>query len=97
MAGLAKSVAIIGAGPVGLAAAAHALERGLSPVVLEAGDVSDTQRESGAMSVCSRLGNTTSIARRNGSLLVLDGIRPIRSTTQPVPNWWSAIWNRLRT
>lgn len=32
-----KTVAIIGAGPVGLAAAAHALERNLNPVVLEAG------------------------------------------------------------
>jgi thioredoxin reductase len=32
-----KSVAIIGAGPVGLAAAAHALERGMKPIVLEAG------------------------------------------------------------
>ena len=31
-----KTVAIIGAGPVGLAAAAHVLERGMSPVVLEA-------------------------------------------------------------
>jgi thioredoxin reductase len=34
----AKTVAIIGAGPVGLAAAAHVLERGLRPLVLEAGD-----------------------------------------------------------
>ena len=33
----AKTVAILGAGPVGLAAAAHALERGLEPVILEAG------------------------------------------------------------
>jgi glycine/D-amino acid oxidase-like deaminating enzyme len=33
----AKTVAIIGAGPVGLAAAAHLLERGMTPVVLEAG------------------------------------------------------------
>ena len=33
----AKTVAIIGAGPVGLAAAAHLLERGLEPIVLEAG------------------------------------------------------------
>jgi flavin-dependent dehydrogenase len=30
-------VAIIGAGPVGLAAAAHLLSRGLDPLVLEAG------------------------------------------------------------
>jgi NADPH-dependent 2,4-dienoyl-CoA reductase/sulfur reductase-like enzyme len=34
---MGKSVAVIGAGPVGLAAAAHLLERGLDPVVLEAG------------------------------------------------------------
>jgi glycine/D-amino acid oxidase-like deaminating enzyme len=31
-------VAVIGAGPVGLAAAAHLLERGLEPLVLESGD-----------------------------------------------------------
>ena len=31
-------IAIIGAGPVGLAAAAHAVERGLTPLVLERGD-----------------------------------------------------------
>jgi hypothetical protein len=34
---MGKKVAIVGAGPVGLAAAAHALERGLDPIVLEAG------------------------------------------------------------
>ncbi len=33
----AKTVAIIGGGPVGLAAAAHILERGMTPIVLEAG------------------------------------------------------------
>jgi hypothetical protein len=33
----AKTVAVIGAGPVGLAAGAHALENGLRPVILEAG------------------------------------------------------------
>jgi hypothetical protein len=33
----AKTVAIVGGGPVGLAAAAHVLEQGLRPVVLEAG------------------------------------------------------------
>ena len=31
-------VAVIGAGPVGLAAAAHLLSRGLIPIVFEAGD-----------------------------------------------------------
>ncbi len=32
-----RTVAIIGAGPVGLAAAAHVLERGMTPIVIEAG------------------------------------------------------------
>lgn len=32
-----KKVAIVGAGPVGLAAAAHVLGRGMEPIVLEAG------------------------------------------------------------
>jgi len=32
-----KTIAIIGAGPVGLAAAAHIMERGMTPVVLESG------------------------------------------------------------
>jgi thioredoxin reductase len=36
--GETKTVAIVGAGPVGLAAAAHILERGLEPIVLEAGE-----------------------------------------------------------
>ena len=31
-------VAVIGAGPVGLAAAAHLLERGEAPIVFEAGE-----------------------------------------------------------
>jgi hypothetical protein len=34
---MSRTVAIIGAGPVGLAAAAHVLERGFTPIVLEAG------------------------------------------------------------
>ncbi|MBV5270334.1 MAG: NAD(P)-binding domain-containing protein, partial [Afipia sp.] len=34
---MTKKVAIIGAGPVGLAAAAHVMERGMEPIVLEAG------------------------------------------------------------
>jgi cation diffusion facilitator CzcD-associated flavoprotein CzcO len=35
-------VAVIGAGPVGLAAAAHLLARGLTPIVLEAGSAPGT-------------------------------------------------------
>ncbi|WP_291865330.1 NAD(P)-binding domain-containing protein [Bradyrhizobium sp.] len=43
-----RTVAIIGAGPVGLAAAAHVLERGLTPIVLEAGsDVGHAVRQWG--------------------------------------------------
>lgn len=34
---MSKTIAIIGAGPVGLAAAAQAIERGLTPIVLEKG------------------------------------------------------------
>jgi len=42
----ARTVAIVGAGPVGLAAAAHVLERGLTPIVLEAGPaVGDAVRQ----------------------------------------------------
>lgn len=42
----AKTVAVIGAGPVGLAAAAHLLERGMEPVVLEVGaEVAASVRE----------------------------------------------------
>lgn len=33
-----KAVAVIGGGPVGLAAAAHLMERGMTPIVLEAGE-----------------------------------------------------------
>ena len=41
-----KTVAIIGAGPVGLAAAAHASERGFTPLVLEAGpDIAHAVRQ----------------------------------------------------
>jgi thioredoxin reductase len=50
----AKTVAIVGAGPVGLAAAAHVLERGLTPIVLEAGpDVADAVRQWGHVQLFS--------------------------------------------
>jgi 2-polyprenyl-6-methoxyphenol hydroxylase-like FAD-dependent oxidoreductase len=44
----ARGIAVIGAGPVGLAAAAHLLERGLEPLLLEAGpDVAASVRDWG--------------------------------------------------
>ena len=47
-------VAVIGAGPVGLAAAAHLLARGLQPLVFEAGDaVGASIREWGHVRVFS--------------------------------------------
>src|SRR6266850_4782413 len=50
----AKTVAIVGAGPVGLAAAAHVLERGLTPIVLEAGPgVGDAVRQWGHVQLFS--------------------------------------------
>ena len=52
-----KTVAIIGAGPVGLAAAAHVLERGMTPVVLEAGEsVADAVRQWGHVQLFSPWG-----------------------------------------
>ena len=49
-----KTVAIIGAGPVGLAAAAHVLERGMTPIVLEAGrDVGHSVRQWGHVQLFS--------------------------------------------
>jgi hypothetical protein len=50
----ALPVAVIGAGPVGLAAAAHLVERGETPVVLEAGDrIGATVRQWGHVRVFS--------------------------------------------
>ncbi len=50
----ARTVAIIGAGPVGLAAAAHVLERGLRPIVLEGGaDVAHAVRQWGHVQLFS--------------------------------------------
>lgn len=50
----ARTIAIIGAGPVGLAAGAHALERGLKPVILEAGaGIGDAIRQWGHVRIFS--------------------------------------------
>ena len=50
-------VVVVGAGPIGLAAAAHLLERGLEPLVLEAGPVGRGERaRSGITCGCSPAG-----------------------------------------
>ncbi len=54
-------VAVIGAGPVGLAAAAHLHERALPYTVLEAGDGAGALCGNGPTSASSRPGGTTSI------------------------------------
>ena len=40
-----RPVVIVGAGPVGLAAASHLLARGLSPLVLEAGAIEEQEQQ----------------------------------------------------
>ena len=60
-----NTIAIVGAGPAGLAAAAHALERGLRPLVLEAGPaIGDAVRQWGHVRMFSP-GNTISTALPN--------------------------------
>jgi len=54
---MSKVVTIIGAGPIGLAAAAHVLERGMTPLVLEAGPaVADAVRAWGHVRLFSPWG-----------------------------------------
>ncbi|MBM3534751.1 MAG: flavoprotein [Alphaproteobacteria bacterium] len=58
-------IAVIGAGPVGLAAAAHLLERGLTPLVLEAGpQVGHAVRQWAHVQMFSPWGFTTDRAAR---------------------------------
>jgi hypothetical protein len=88
----AKTVAIIGAGPVGLAAAAHVLERGLTPIVLESGSqVGHAMRQWGHVQMFSPWEyNIDRAAAR------LRANRLVRSpgNIRPAPNWWSAISSR---
>ena len=63
-----KRVAIVGAGPVGLAAAAHVLERGMVPIVLEAGpEVGHAVRQWGHVRMFSPW--TYNVDRAAGQLL----------------------------
>ena len=92
----AKTVAVIGAGPVGLAAAAHLLERGLEPVVLEAGPRSATRSASGRTCGCSRRGSTPSTRRPRACSSRRAGTRRSPTPTPPAANWLSATSSRSR-
>ncbi len=67
-----KTIAIIGAGPVGLAAAAHVLERGMIPLVFEAGaEIGHAVRQWGHVQMFSPW--EYNIDRAAGRLLSSDG------------------------
>lgn len=54
-------IAIIGAGPVGLAAAVHLVKKGETPIVLEAGNSVGAAVQEWDISACSPPGATMSI------------------------------------
>ena len=80
-------VAIIGAGPIGLAAAAHLVERGIDFVVFEAGDEVAASVRRGATRGCSRRGSTSSTRRRVACSRSRAGSSPTRSARRPAPSW----------
>lgn len=88
-----KMVAIIGAGPVGLAAAAHILERGMTPIVFEAGpEAGHSVRQWQHVQLFSPWEyNIDKAAAR--LLAPTDGILRTRRSTRPVPNSTSATSN----
>ena len=82
-------VVVIGAGPVGLAAAAQLLERGLEPLVLEAGDdaaaAADLQLDLPETGVCSTPTSTPEIdAADGGSCCATAAPKPVSTGTGPV-------------
>ena len=79
-------VAIIGAGPVGLAAAAHLAVRGLPFVVFESGPMPGAAMANGAMSPSSRRGDTSSTTRRGGCSRAPAGRCPIPIAIPPDAN-----------
>ena len=79
-------VAVIGAGPVGLAAAAHLLERGLTPIVLEAGPAAGDLVRQWSHVCCFLPGSTTSTRLRNVFSTPWVGTVLIRTTIRPEQN-----------
>ena len=72
-------VAVIGAGPVGLAAASHLITRGLPVKVYEAGATVAAHVRNGPMPAFSRRGNSTRIRRpERSSSAMANGNLPAR-------------------
>ena len=76
-------VVVIGAGPSGLAAAAHLLDRGLKPLVLEAGPSAGAAVASGITCGCSPAGGSWSTRRRRSCWPRPAGRRRTRTGTRP--------------
>ena len=81
-------VAIIGAGPIGLAAAAHLVERGIDFVVFEAGDeVAASVRAWGHTRLFSPWKHLVDPASRRLLEERRAGSSPTRSAPRPAPSW----------
>jgi 2-polyprenyl-6-methoxyphenol hydroxylase-like FAD-dependent oxidoreductase len=76
-------VIIVGAGPIGLAAAAHVLERGLTPLVIEASDQIAASIRAGATPGSFRRGTTTSMMPHAACWKQLLGSHPTRIPCPP--------------
>ena len=92
-----KTVAILGGGPVGLAAAAHVLERGMEPIVLEAGpDVGHAVRQWGHVRMFSPWEyNIDKAAER--LLAAVGWNAAARRSIRPAPSWSAQYLEPLAT
>ncbi|MFD0533292.1 FAD-dependent oxidoreductase [Actinomadura luteofluorescens] len=89
-------VVVIGAGPVGLAAAAHLAERDQDFLVLEAGEKWARRSRSGGTSGCSRPGGTTPTPPPDGCWSPPGGVCPTPRRCRPAPNSSATTWLRSR-
>jgi glycine/D-amino acid oxidase-like deaminating enzyme len=90
----AKTIAIIGAGPVGLAAGAHALERGLKPIILEAGpEIGHAVRQWGHVRMFSSWQHNTT-GQPSGFSTAPAGINPSPRAIRQGESSSSATWSR---
>ncbi|USZ51133.1 NAD(P)-binding protein [Halomonas sp. DN3] len=90
-------IAIIGGGPIGLAACAHALAHGLDPVVIEAGTgVGEHLRQWGHVRMFTPW--ECNLDDHAAALLKASGWQhPAAMLARPGRSLWSTIWSRWRT